>query len=116
MRKAGGTNALNMINKLSLEKTAALIQRSRLFVGCDSGPLHMAAAVGTPTVGIFGPGNREKWRPRGEGHEIVYNDVPCAPCTRFGYTMPVCGGRYQCMTELDTGKLLQSVSAALENV
>ncbi len=87
----------NFIGKISLEQSAALIQRSRLFIGTDSGLLHLACAVGTPTVAIFGPGNLKKWAPQGPKHTIVTENVECSPCTRFGYTVPTCEGSYHCM-------------------
>lgn len=70
---------------LSLPEITALAARSRLFVGNDSGIAHMAAAVGTPSVVIFGSSNRVHWRPwTSTPNEVVYNDFPCQPCA--GYT------------------------------
>ncbi|OGX25094.1 MAG: hypothetical protein A2787_04445 [Omnitrophica WOR_2 bacterium RIFCSPHIGHO2_01_FULL_48_9] len=90
----------NFIGKVSLEQSAALIQRSRLFIGTDSGLLHLACAVGTSTVAIFGPGNLKKWAPQGPKHTIITENVECSPCTRFGYTVPTCEGSYHCMREI----------------
>lgn len=70
---------------LSLPEITALAARSRLFVGNDSGIAHMAAAVGTPSVVIFGSSNRVHWRPwTSTPNEIIYNEFPCQPCA--GYT------------------------------
>lgn len=61
--------------------TAALLAHCRLFVGCDSGALHLAASAGTPCVGIYsmrGPGGA--WYPYGRGHVVLERDVPCRGC------------------------------------
>lgn len=110
-RQSRDKRILNYTGKVSLEQSAALIKRSKLFIGTDSGLMHLACAVGTPVIGIFGPGNLEKWRPRGEGHSVVTENLECSPCTRFGYTVPTCRGGYQCMRELD----LEKIVGAIEN-
>ncbi|MBI2909696.1 MAG: glycosyltransferase family 9 protein [Chloroflexi bacterium] len=76
-------NCLNGAGQTSLKQTAALIERCRLFVGNDSSPLHMAAAVKTPVVGIYGPSNTHNFHPFGVPHVIVHKEVPCAPCFHF---------------------------------
>ena len=72
-------------NDLSLPKVTALLARARLFVGNDSGIAHMAAAVETPAVVIFGSSNRAHWRPwvsdaPGSAAEIVFEEMDCQPC------------------------------------
>jgi heptosyltransferase II len=70
----------------SLRHSAALIQRFNLVVGVDSGPLHLAAAVGTPTVAIFGPSSPDRWTPISQHSEVVTlaldrgRSLPCQPC------------------------------------
>ncbi|HEV8136892.1 MAG TPA: glycosyltransferase family 9 protein [Pyrinomonadaceae bacterium] len=66
---------------LSLPEVSALASRAELFVGNDSGIAHMAAAVGTPSVVIFGSSNIAHWRPwsRAES-EVVFEEMPCQPC------------------------------------
>ncbi|GAF75014.1 unnamed protein product, partial [marine sediment metagenome] len=55
----------------SLRELAALVRKASLFVGSDTGPMHMAAAVGTPCVSLFGPTRPEECGPYGEGHETI---------------------------------------------
>ena len=72
--------------RTTLKQTAALIELSALFIGNDSCPLHMAAAVGTPAVGIYGPSNHEQFRPVGKRHyrqRVVQSNLPCSPCFHF---------------------------------
>jgi len=91
----------NFIGQTTFLQTAALIKSSRLFIGTDSGIMHLSCAVGTPTVALFGPGQLKKWAPQNSKHRVVTENVWCSPCTRFGYTVPVCRGQYQCMRTLN---------------
>jgi lipopolysaccharide heptosyltransferase II len=69
---------------LSLPEITALASRASLFIGNDSGIAHTAAAVGTPTVVIFGSSNINHWRPWTDApNEIVYEEMPCQPCAGF---------------------------------
>jgi len=65
----------------SLEKTAALLERCQLLVSNDTGIMHLAAAMGTPTVGLFGPNSPRYWAPVGPRATFVYDTkVACSPC------------------------------------
>ena len=55
-----------------------------LFIGVDSAGVHIAAAVGLPTVCIFGPSSYVDWAPRGRQHRVVYKNLPCVPCKNKG--------------------------------
>jgi ADP-heptose:LPS heptosyltransferase len=75
-----------LAGRTSLKVTAALIEQSSLFIGNDSGPLHMAAAVGTPAVGIFGPSDWRQFQPigrKGYRQRVLHSNLPCSPCFRF---------------------------------
>jgi heptosyltransferase-3 len=65
------------LGDLNLGQLAALIQKADLFLGVDSAPMHIAAAVGTPVVALFGPSNDARWGPWGEGHRIVRHPCSC---------------------------------------
>jgi lipopolysaccharide heptosyltransferase III len=66
---------------LSLPEVSALASRAQLFVGNDSGIAHIATAVGTPSVVIFGSSNIVHWRPWSQaGAEVVFEEMPCQPC------------------------------------
>jgi len=67
--------------ELSLPEVTALAARSRVFVGNDSGIAHIAAAVGTPSVVVFGSSNVAHWRPWNRTKaEVVFEELPCQPC------------------------------------
>jgi len=79
-----GVSIADFVGKTSLKETAALIRECDLFISNDSGPMHIASAVGTPVVGIFGPTNPEKNRPwSGKAPTVVVRrDLECSPCYR----------------------------------
>jgi lipopolysaccharide heptosyltransferase II len=99
--------------KTSLLVLAALLKRCCLFIGGDSGPLHLAAAVGTPTVSIFGPTSPELLAPRGTNHRVVSKRLSCSPCytpvTMRQGDVPVCRfGTVRCIHEITTDEVLKA--------
>ena len=87
-----------LAGELPLGMLAALLRRAELVLGADSGPLHLAAAVGAPTVRLFGPtdpGLYGPWGVEGE-HCVVRIQLPCSPCGNLveppcgAATMPYC--------------------------
>jgi ADP-heptose:LPS heptosyltransferase len=66
---------------LSLIHVASLLDRCRCYIGADSGITHLAAAVGIPTIALFGPTDPRIWGPRGERVAILEKNVSCSPCT-----------------------------------
>ncbi len=83
------TTPIVAVGCLGILQTAAVQERAALHVGNDSGPLHLAAAVGTPTVGLFGPTNVGNFRPIGPGSVALQKPKPCSPCTHFVGGSPV---------------------------
>jgi heptosyltransferase III len=72
---------LNLCGKLTPRETAAVLQHAIGFIGQDSGPMHLAAAVGTPCTAVFSARNIPRvWFPYGEHHRIIYHRTPCAGC------------------------------------
>ena len=102
---------LNLAGRTSLPQTAGLVQRASLYVSSDTGALHLAYGVGTPTVHMFGSGIMEKWAPQGRRYVVVNKNLPCSPCTRYGYTPP-CPYGVACMDAIQ----VQDVIAAIEEV
>ena len=81
--------AASAAGALSWGATGALLRRCRLFVTNDSGPMHLGAAVGAPTVAVFGPTDPAVFGPRDTAHAIVRTALPCSPCIRVG-DFPAC--------------------------
>ena len=98
---------LNLGGQLSLKQTAVLLSKAALFIGIDSGPMHMATAVNTPVVAIFGPSRAWRWGPLGDGHVIIQKDWPCVPCGKKGCEG---SGQSRCLDELS----LKEVTAVLK--
>jgi ADP-heptose:LPS heptosyltransferase len=102
--------------RLSFIQSAELIKRSDLFIGSDSAPLHVAGAVGTPSIGLFGPTNPEFSRPHGEIHRIIYHKLWCSSseerqyCTRNGgMTCPT----IDCMKLMTSKEIIDSIEELL---
>lgn len=113
VHRASGEVAIDLAGRLGLRQLAVLLERADLFVGVDSAPMHMAAAVGTPVVALFGPSRDVNWAPWGDGHRVLAVPLPCRPCGQDG-----CGGtkRSLCLELLDPGAVLAAVEAALAEV
>jgi ADP-heptose:LPS heptosyltransferase len=82
---------LDATGQATLKQTAALIEASTLFIGNDSCPLHMAGAVGTAAIGIFGPSNIQQFHPVGQPgfrFAAAHRDLPCSPCFHFVGSRP----------------------------
>jgi ADP-heptose:LPS heptosyltransferase len=72
---------LNLCGAVSLRESAAVLRQARVYVGHDSGPMHLAATVGTPCVAIFSARNHPGvWYPYGEGHRVLYKQTECFGC------------------------------------
>lgn len=79
---SSGKAAESRAGALSLEELLAVLAGARIVVGNDSGPVHAAAALGTPTVAVFGPTSVDWTAPRGRAVRIVRAAIECAPCFR----------------------------------
>lgn len=72
---------INLCGKTSPRVSAAILQRARIFIGHDSGPMHLAACVGTPCVSVFSARNLPRqWYPRGDFNQVIYHQTDCAGC------------------------------------
>jgi len=78
------TMPFNLAGYTSVGELAAVLETSCGFIGVDTAALHLAAAAGIPTLGIFGPSSINCWAPRGDHHHVVFKDMPCVPCRRKG--------------------------------
>jgi lipopolysaccharide heptosyltransferase II len=99
---AGAAAVRDLVGATSLRELLALARRARLFVGCDTGPMHLAAAVGTPVVALFGPADPARTGPYGAGHRVVRTPPACAPCNRKTCNQP----RHACMEDVTVAQVL----------
>jgi len=94
---------INLVGKTSLPQLLILLQHARAVISADSGPAHMAAALGTPVLVLWsGTSAPETWRPRGKNVQILQNPVPCQYCEES--VCPVSG--HPCMDKLSVARVL----------
>lgn len=103
-----------VIGVLPLRELAALLAECTAVVSNDAGPMHIAAAVGTPTVGLFGPGQEEIWFPyeHSLGHRVLRKDVSCHPCHLNVCNRPG-SGYMECMVRLGVEEVFEALGEAV---
>jgi ADP-heptose:LPS heptosyltransferase len=109
-RIAAATPDALLTGPLTVRALLGTIAASDLFIGNNSGPLHVAAALGIPTLSIAGPTNLIRFAPRGEAHEVVRREIPCSPCGR---------GRcwhHTCLVSIEPGEIVARAAAMLRRV
>jgi len=79
-RIVSSERAMSVAGELSIGTLAALLCQTDLFIGNDTGPMHLAAAMGTPTIGLFGPETPVRYGPFGDKNVGLYGSVTCSPC------------------------------------
>ncbi len=75
---------VNMAGRTSIIEMAGLLQQANLVVSIDTSAIHIAGAVNTPTISIFGPSSPVNWAPRGKKHLVITSDMKCIPCKKKG--------------------------------
>jgi len=80
IERGAGFKMANLAGKINLKELAALLEMADLCVANDTAPLHLAAALNTPTVAIFGPTDPARTGPFSQLHHVVYAGVSCSPC------------------------------------
>ena len=100
--------------RLDLPALAAVLERLDLLVTGDTGPMHLAAAVGTPVVTVFGPSDPARYAPLDPMHRVVRIDLPCSPCNRIRLPPERCRGHIpDCLTGIDVEMVFRAVEATL---
>ncbi len=97
--------AANIAGQTGLMELAAVYQRARLLVTTDTGPMHLAAAAGTPVVALFGPTAPWRTGPYGKGHRVVRLVLPCNPCYKRACPL----GTHACMEQLTVEMVEEAV-------
>ncbi len=108
-------SVVDLAGELSTKELAALLARAAVVVSNDSGPMHLAAALGAPTVGLFGPETPVMYAPLGERTRALYRPTPCSPCINvhdnkfsscvFGYP--------QCLVNIPVDDVLDAARALM---
>lgn len=99
---------VNASGDLSVPELGALLKRCSLLVSNDSGTLHLAAALGTPTIGLYGPESPRFYGTTGEGNSILYSGISCSPCMNIYSAKSFrCPYDSQCMKEIPVSDVLE---------
>lgn len=106
-------NTYNLAGETSLGTLAAVLKACSLFIGADSAGVHIAAAVGIPTVSIFGASSSADWAPRGKQHAVVHKGLECVPCNQKG-----CQGKgiSRCLEELTVDEVMTAVRRRIDKI
>ncbi len=100
--------AVNAAGRTTLKELACLISKARLFVTTDSGPMHLAAAVGTPVVALFGPTAPWRTGPYTERARIVRTQAPCSPCYKKRCDSMIC------MNEIGVDQVMEAAAVFMD--
>ena len=100
--------SVDIAGRTTLRDLACLYRKASLLVTTDSGPMHLAAAVETPVVALFGPTDPSRTGPHGNGHTVIRMELPCSPC--FFRT---CDTKL-CMREITVENVFQAIRNKLE--
>ncbi|MBI5831046.1 MAG: glycosyltransferase family 9 protein [Armatimonadetes bacterium] len=121
--KAAGPRAVNTCGRLNQPQMAAMLARCAVVVTNDSGPLHIAAAVHTPTVSIFGPTDPRLRAPLGDMHRYLWRPPPCGPCAlpeqvgrRHNWDCTRRGDELACLRAVTPELVLQAVDETLAGI
>ena len=104
--------------KTQINQLAALFAKADFVICGNSGPMHLAAAAGTPVVALHGPTNHSQWGPWGKGHTIIHVDVPCSPCLNLGFEygcVAFSDGTSPCMHTIQIDEVLKACEKYLIN-
>ena len=108
-----GVDAINLSGALTLKQLAAFLKKAVLFIGNDTGPMHMAAALDVPVIAIFGrnqPGvSPSRWRPIGHSNVVFHEDSGCFPC----YDTE-CPYEYKCLRAVTVEAVFEAAQKIVE--
>jgi lipopolysaccharide heptosyltransferase II len=104
---------IDLTGQLDLVSLAAILERLDLYITGDTGPMHLAAAVGTPVVAIFGPSDPARYAPRAA--RVVRIDLPCSPCNRIRLPPTRCVGHTpDCLAGIDADSVYRAALDVLD--
>ena len=103
---------INLCGEFNLKETLAFSKWCSMIVGCDSGNLHIGAAVGIPVVGLYGPMNTDKWKAWSDNAVVIKTDLPCQPCS----LKKKCKRNYECISGIDISRVKCAIESMLATV
>lgn len=114
-RSLGGLPRVHVVaGALDLRSLTAVLARADLLVTGDTGPMHLAAAVGTPVVAVFGPSSPLRYAPLSTRAHVVRVDLPCSPCNRIRKPPARCVGHTpDCLEGVDAARVIEAARVLL---
>jgi ADP-heptose:LPS heptosyltransferase len=105
---------IDLAVSMDLPVLAGVLERLNLFITCDTGPMHLAASVGTPTVALFGPSDPARYGPLNERATVVTADLWCRPCNRVRRPPDRCAAHVpDCLDGIDVDTVFRAASGLL---
>ncbi len=104
---------VNAAGRLAYGEFLALLEAADALLTGDTGPMHLAAALGTTTVSLWGPTLPRVYRPPGPTHQTIYHAARCSPCIG-SLPGPPCGGQNVCMEMISVDEVSRALAAALD--
>ena len=101
---ASATGAISLVGSTTILEAAEIIRKAKLVIGVDTGLTHIAHALDTPTLALFGPTFPYAFSGK-EASDIIHIDMYCSPCD----LRPTCGGKYTCMKNISPDKVLTEI-------
>jgi ADP-heptose:LPS heptosyltransferase len=109
--------AIDVAGDIDLPELAAVLEQLDLLLTGDTGPMHLASAVGTPIVAVFGPSDPVRYAPSGAADRIIRVDLPCSPCNRIRLPPERCVGHIpECLTSIPAARVFDAVLASLDQI
>lgn len=102
--------AVNLAGQTGLKELAYLYSKCQLLITTDTGPMHIAAAMGCPVVALFGPTAPWRTGPYGRGHKVVRDDIECSPCFKKRCN------HVSCMKNITVDKVFETVKEKLDSI
>lgn len=112
MQMIAPLDPVDITGQLDLRETAALMERAALYLGSDGGAMHMASALGVPTLGLFGPGSYHIFHPVGRHSAAVSHLFPCSPCEMTHCTRP----NDTCMKAITIDEVIQETDLLMRRM
>ncbi len=109
IRQARAARPVSLVGRTDVKTLAAVLKRADVLISADSGPMHLATAVGTPTVALFGSTDPAVTGPFDADSVTIFKDLPCAPCGNH----PTCEGRYDCLRAITPDEVARAARRLL---
>jgi ADP-heptose:LPS heptosyltransferase len=111
-----GDRVIDLTGEVDLLQLAAVLERLDLLITGDTGPMHLAAAVGTPVVAVFGPSDPVRYAPAGAADRVVRAGIPCSPCNRIRTPPAHCVGHIpECLTSVAADQVYEAAVSSLDS-